>query len=437
MTSTRLLYNDDEYIDGLLDSSPAIIDAIYRQFAKKVSSFILQHGGNKKDAAHIFEIGLTDIYAYAKKHPIELTTRFEPFFMLVCKIAWRKELYKRGLNVAEAPEPEVATLDNAHLKYVQEITNNGEKKRHWLQCFMELTPACQTAIQQAIIIPQADGAGTNLHPTSGLVPDNFPSCMAKLLEHGHQLQTDRVLSNKSYEQTALYVMQSLPETEKQNFEIELKENGDVQEIVKSGKEAIEWLRRALTPDNTRRELAQILVDMRQRWFYGKDRDMNRMGLYVMGITVLAIIMAGLLFISPWRKDVYRQFAPTEMVHHHTADTNNAAKLLHEAARNFNKRRFSESVEQLNQVLQMDSTNTYARYYRGVSLLDMNLLPQSRTDLQTVYKDDKSPYRYDAAFYLALSYLKEGDKQQSVGWLLKIPEQAPIYWKAKKLIDEIR
>jgi lipoprotein NlpI len=165
--------------------------------------------------------------------------------------------------------------------------------------------------------------------------------------------------------------------------------------------------------------------------------MNRMGLYVMGITVLAIIIAGLLFISPWRKDVYRQFAPTEMVHHHIADTNNAAKLLHEAARNFNKRRFSETVKQLNQVLQIDSANTYARYYRGVSLLDMNLLPQARTDLQTVYKDDQSQYRYDAAFYLALSYLKESDKQHSVEWLLKIPEQAPIYWKAKKLIDEIR
>jgi hypothetical protein len=437
MTSTRLLYNDDEYIDGLLDSSPAIIDAIYRQFAKKVSSFVLEHGGNKKDAAHIFEIGLTDIYAYAKRHPIELTTRFEPFFMLVCKIAWRNELRKRGMEVAESPEPEVAALDNTHLKYVQEITTNGEKKRHWLQCFTELTPTCQSAIQRAQVIPQTDGAETNPHPTAGLASESFPSCMATLLDHGYQLRTGEKLPVKTYEKTALYVIQSLPEEDKPAFEALLKENSGVREIVQAGKEAIEWLRRALTPDNTRRELTQILTDMRQRWFYGKDRDMNRMGFYVMAITVIAIIMAGLLFISPWRKDVYRQFAATEMVHRHEADTTNVARLLHEAAYNFNKRRLEKTVMLLNQVLKADTANTYARYYRGVCLVDMNELGKARTDLLTVYNNDSSAYRYDAAFYLALSYLKERDKQQSVEWLLKIPEQAPVHWKAKKLIDEIR
>ncbi len=435
MTSTRLLYNDDEYIDGLLESSPAIIDAIYRQFAKKVSSFILQHGGNKKDAAHIFEVGLTDIYAYARRHQIELTARFEPFFMLICKIAWRKELQRRGMDVREEAEAEIAALDNTNLKYAREIIENGNRKRAWLQRFHQLTPACQNVLQQALVAPVPDGAGTNPEPTAGLLPDSYPPCMVTLIKSGLSPHNGQELPPHNCEQAALYIIHALPEKDKDAFESQLQTHAPLQEMVQQGREAAEWLRRSLSPDNTKKELMQILSDMRQRWFYGKERDTSKMGWYVSGITVLAMIIAGLLFISPWSKDVYRQFAPTEMVHQHTPGSN-TSQLLHQAARRFNRRRFSEAVQLLNQVLQADPSNTFARYYRGVSLVEINQQAQARTDLQTVY-DSNAPYRYDAAFYMALSYLKERDKQQSLEWLLKIPPQAAVYPKARKLTEELR
>jgi tetratricopeptide (TPR) repeat protein len=435
MTSTRLLYNDDEYIDGLLESSPAIIDAIYRQYAKKVSSFILQHGGNKKDAAHIFEIALADIYSYARRNPIELTTRFEPFFMLICKIAWRKELQRRGMEVREEAEAEIAALDNTHLKYVREIVEYGDKKRCWIQLFYQLTPACQNALQQALVRPVADGAGTNPQPTAGLLPELSATCMATLIKSSLTQRSGKELMPGNSEQAALYVLQALPESERLPFEAQLSEQPPLREIVEQGREAIEWLRRTLSPDNTKRELMAILADMRQRWFYGKERDTSRVGWYVMGITVLAMLMAGLLFISPWRKDVYRQFAPTEMVHHHVPN-NDTSKLLHDASRNFNKRRFAQAVQLLNQVLEIDSSNTFARYYRGVCLVEMNQQAQARADLQAVFASE-APHRYDAAFYMALSFLKERDKQQAQEWLLKIPAQAAVYRKAQKLMEELR
>lgn len=435
MTSTRLLYNDDEYIDGLLESSPAIIDAIYRQYAKRLSSFILQKGGNKKDAAHIFEIALTDIYSYARRHPIELTARFEPFFMLICKMAWRKELQRRGMEVREEAEAEIAALDNTHLKYVREIVENGDKKRGWIQLFYQLTPACQNALQQALVRPVTDGADSNPQPTAGLLPELSSTCMATLIKSSLTQRSGKELLPGNSEQAAQYVLQALPESQRLAFEAQLNEQPALQEMVEQGREAIEWLRRTLTPDNTKRELMAILADMRQRWFYGKERDTGRMGWYVMGITVLAILMASLLFISPWRKDVYRQFAPTEMVHHHIPN-NDVSNLLHQASRNFNKRRFAEAVQQLNRVLELDSSNMFARYYRGVCLVEMNQQAQARTDLQTVYESSEH-YKYDAAFYMALSFLKERNKQQAQEWLLKIPGQAAVYTKAQKLMEELR
>jgi tetratricopeptide (TPR) repeat protein len=180
---------------------------------------------------------------------------------------------------------------------------------------------------------------------------------------------------------------------------------------------------------------QILADMRLRWFYGKERDNSRMGWYVMGIAVFAMLIASLLFISPWRKDVYRQFAPTEMVHHHIPN-NDTSRILHEASRNFNRRRFAAAVQQLNRVLELHPSNSFARYYRGVCLVEMNQQALARADLQAVYEGNE-PFRFDAAFYMALSFLKERDKQQALEWLLKIPPQAAVYTKAQKMLEELR
>jgi hypothetical protein len=38
--------------------------------------------------------------------------------------------------------------------------------------------------------------------------------------------------------------------------------------------------------------------------------------------------------------------------------------------------------------------------------------------------------------MALSYIRERDKQQCLEWLLKIPENAPIYWKVARLKEEL-
>jgi tetratricopeptide (TPR) repeat protein len=259
--------------------------------------------------------------------------------------------------------------------------------------------------------------------------------MATLIKSSLTQRSGKELFPGNIEQAALYVMNELPESDKQPFEQQLREQPALLEIVEQGREATEWLRRTLTPDNTKRELMQILADMRQRWFYGKERDTSRMGWYVMGIAVFAMLIASLLFISPWHKDVYRQFAPTEMVHHHIPN-NDTSRLLHEASRNFNKRRFAAAVQQLNQVLELSPSNTFARYYRGVCLVEMNQQAQARADLQAVYEHDE-PLRYDAAFYMALSFLKEKDKQQALEWLLKIPPQAAVYAKAQKLMEELK
>lgn len=322
MVSSRIINNDDEYIDGLLDSSPAIVDAIYKRFARKVKHMVTGWGGNMKEAANVFEDVLMAIYDYAHLHKITLTNHFEPFFLYACQLKWKQDLMQKAPNKAMSFHPVAPApgLDEQHIKH----------------------------IEAALAAPH----------------------------------------------------------------------------VKQG------------TDNTREELEEMIADQRERWFHTKDGPNTKVSIYVIITAIIGAGLAGLLFVSPWHKDVYRQFSGTEMVHsNHQSAEQDTALLMHQAAAAFNHGHFNKAISLLDQVIVRDSLHSTARYYRGVSLIDEGKLAAARSDLQKVF-DSHSVLRYDAAFYMALSYIRERDKQQCLEWLLKIPENAPIYWKVARLKEEL-
>jgi tetratricopeptide (TPR) repeat protein len=322
MVSSRIINNDDEYIDGLLDSSPAIVDVIYKRYSRKVKHMVIGWGGNIKEAANVFEETILAIYNYARHHKLFLTNRFEPFFLYACQLKWKQELMQKtpGKGVAFHPEAPEPGLDDQHLKYVEE--------------------------------------------------------------------------------------------------------------------AIAWSGNIQDTDNTREELEEMLADQRERWFHTKGNPNTRISIYVVITAIIAAGLAGLLFLSPWHKDVYRQFSGTEMEHiHHEGQEGDTSLLLHEAASSFNHGHYTHAIQVLDQVLAKDSLHAAAHYFKGVSLIELGKQKDARKELVTVFSGT-SAFQYNAAFYIALSYLKEGKKQQCLEWLLKIPDNAPVYFKAQSLKDEL-
>ncbi len=49
---------------------------------------------------------------------------------------------------------------------------------------------------------------------------------------------------------------------------------------------------------------------------------------------------------------------------------------------------------------------------------------------------ESAFKYEAAFYEALSFLKEKDNGTAKDWLEKIPADAPNYKKAQELMKKL-
>lgn len=83
----------------------------------------------------------------------------------------------------------------------------------------------------------------------------------------------------------------------------------------------------------------------------------------------------------------------------------ADSLLASATCKFNVRQFSAVISDFDSLLRREPGNVYLQFYDAVALLQTGEIARSRDRLMSL-NDRNSLFRYDAAFYLALGYLKD-------------------------------
>ncbi|MGX5817837.1 tetratricopeptide repeat protein [Chitinophaga lutea] len=149
---------------------------------------------------------------------------------------------------------------------------------------------------------------------------------------------------------------------------------------------------------------------------------------------LAVVVALLLYISPWKHDVSKQFTVPEMSY--LARGTPADSSLAQAVRSFNRRHYPQAIASLTAVLNHDPGDTYARYFRGLAYLENKEITRSRADLHTVY-DGGSTLAPESAFYIALGYLKEHNRDKCLEWLTRVSKNAENYKRAQQLQQSLR
>ena len=148
--SPEPMQNDQEYIEGLLQHNPNIVEQIYQKFASKEKRFILQKSGSVKDAAFIFEEALMDIYYFARRHPLKVTS-FEPFLQLLCKRTWEMELERRGQRIPGFEAEELSALTRDDIQDVEDVLKEGEKRRLAYQHYLTLSDECKEILRWSLV----------------------------------------------------------------------------------------------------------------------------------------------------------------------------------------------------------------------------------------------------------------------------------------------
>ena len=244
------------------------------------------------------------------------------------------------------------------------------------------------------------------------------------------------MSQYTYEDIARYAEGLMEPAEKQLLEAALQTDPALRKQLELYKEVHQSLEEHFSKDEKREELQKTLQGMRQDFFPAQSTaKVIPIKRYLFrAVAVAAVAVIALFVWQPWETDLYSDFADTRMVTS-VERGGKADTALQQATDAFNKKDFVTAAVFLQEVVQLEPENSLAQYYFGIALLQSGKTEQARASLQKVF-DGSSAFKYEAAFYMALSYLKTGDKAGCRQWLEKIPADAGNYAKAKDLLNKL-
>ncbi|AXY73122.1 hypothetical protein D3H65_03665 [Paraflavitalea soli] len=257
------------------------------------------------------------------------------------------------------------------------------------------------------------------------------------------------------EDIARYVDGLMEADEQQAFEAALQSDPTLQQQLAFHREVEAGLQDTFGKDEQREQLKGTMQQLRQEYFGNKTGETLQeqsasativsppsqpakvvsFKKYVgVAIAVAAVLVIGVFVWNPFAGNLYEKYAATQMVAQVERGSHLDTVLL-EATTAFNNKEFNVAAVDLAEVIQNQPDNSYALFYFGVSLLQTDQLPMARAVFEKLFKGE-SAFKYEAAFYEALSFLKEKDKDTAKDWLEKIPADAPNYKKAQELMKKL-
>jgi hypothetical protein len=234
-----------------------------------------------------------------------------------------------------------------------------------------------------------------------------------------------------------YAEDELDAEQRRLFETRLKTDPALQAELNLYLELRTTLQQRLAPDETGQVLQQRLSTLNKEYFHPqaavKKLPVIR---WAAGIAAAAVlIMAGIFLLRPSdNHSLLDRLGRTEMVTTERGD--NTDTLLQAASALFNRGDFTHALPLLDSTIKKDSASLLPRFYRGVAAWHTGATAIARADWLQVY-NSPSLLRYEAAFYLALSFSAQKNTVAARQWLDSIPEGTPVSYKANELRTSLK
>lgn len=227
--------------------------------------------------------------------------------------------------------------------------------------------------------------------------------------------------------------------ERISFEEAMQQDADLNNEVELLRDVNASLKMKLHPDEKETGFRNSLKEMNAEFFGNETQQAKIIPLsrrrWITAVAAVLIMAVLLTVWQPWKKeDLYIQYADIQMpgIAERGATTDS---LLKQAVQNFNNKKFADAIPDFETVLKDSSQNALVQYYYAIALLQNDDIGKARLQL-TLLCNGTSLFKYDAAFYMALSFLKEKNMAACKEWLNKIPAGTGAYTKAQDLLKKL-
>lgn len=234
--------------------------------------------------------------------------------------------------------------------------------------------------------------------------------------------------------TARYVEGDMDETERIGFEMRVQTELDLQQHLKDYNEIHQSLKIHLAPRQEDELLCDTLFAFNRQYFTEEAKVSSIKPLINWMIGIAAVLLVGFLIWAPWRNSLYSEYAGYNTMSIAKRSTEKETD-LNNIAQFYNQRNFNVAKPLLEKQYRTEPTNAMLAYYYGNTLVETNNVDEARTVLNKVYSGT-SVFKYDAAYTIALSYLKNDRKDDCKFWLQKIPAGMAHYKVAVELLGKL-
>lgn len=233
---------------------------------------------------------------------------------------------------------------------------------------------------------------------------------------------------------ARYVEGDMEAGELQAFEVLLRENAELQDLLTEYKDIHQTLKMKIAPDARDKAVESTLTQLNGKYFMQKGKTIALNG-YLKWISIAAVLVIGLLVWAPWSGGLYEKYATGREMSVAERGTG-AEQTIEDAAALYNAGDFSGAAKILAPVYQSNPERAMVAYYYGISLIEDNKEQEARKVLLKLY-EGTSVFKYDALYNIGLSYVKEKNAKEALVWLAKIPAGDNNFEQAKELIGKLK
>lgn len=232
--------------------------------------------------------------------------------------------------------------------------------------------------------------------------------------------------------TARFVEGDLSEAELAEFETQLQTDAELQQHLENYRKASLELQLQLAPDAARTALQETLSKLGKEHF-AETKVVSFKPFIKWASGIAAVLVLGLFIWAPWRGSLYQQYHNQDQMLVTERGANQTE--LDKAAALYNEGKYADAKALLEKHYNEDPKNAQLGYYYGQTLLATQQASKGREVLNTIYNGE-SAFKYDAAYAIALSYLRENNKADCKTWLQKIPAGTTHYQKVTELIQKL-
>lgn len=247
------------------------------------------------------------------------------------------------------------------------------------------------------------------------------------------------MNEEKVKAVARYLEGDMEFQEKEGFETQLRTDTALQDLVAAYKDMHQTLKMNIAPSEEDQQVAATLTELNKKYFKGETPDVpvvkHTFKPYLKWLSVAAVLIIGLLIWAPWSASLYEKYAISRemMVAERGAVQQ---KSLEEAAAKFNAKDYAGARKIMQPMYREYPNFTLLSYYFAITLVETEKEAEARTLFLELYNGE-SAFKYDAAYYTALSFLKQHNKKEALTWLKLIPEGTANYAQAQELIGKLK